>query len=156
MCADGMNLKYALWWHIYISVYSVQYQCMHTHTHTHTHTRTHAHTHARTHPQTVDSEPTGLKVDIAHSFCFQLFFFTFMRKELRDEKFGQVTHMPGLFVANMRSMYSSAGKYLRQAWAVTIKALNHKVINLKLRLKSVLTTSRIHAAPYTSDCATVC
>ena len=41
--------------------------CTHTHIHTHTHTRTHAHTHTHTHILIPfeDSEPMGLKVDIA-------------------------------------------------------------------------------------------
>ena len=54
----GMNLKYALRWHIHcISVHSVLCQC---------YTQAHAHTH----PQTIfeNSEPTGLKADIVVSF----------------------------------------------------------------------------------------
>ena len=48
---DGMNLKYALRWHIHISVHSVlcQYD---------------THTHASSNHYFEDSEPTGLKVDI--------------------------------------------------------------------------------------------
>ena len=46
-----MNLKYALPWHINISVHSVLCQC-------------HKHTHTRILKPFEDSEPTGLKVDI--------------------------------------------------------------------------------------------
>ena len=64
VCVDGMNLKYALLWHIHRSVYSVLCQYYNLYTQAHAHT-----------PQTIsallevkpfeDSEPTGLKVDIA-------------------------------------------------------------------------------------------
>ena len=56
VCADGMNLKYALRWHIHISIHSVLCQC---------NTQAHAHTHIL--KPFEDSEPTGLKVDIACS-----------------------------------------------------------------------------------------
>ena len=48
VCVDGMNLKYALRWHIHISVHSVL-----------------KHTLTRILKPFEDSEPTGLKVDIA-------------------------------------------------------------------------------------------
>ena len=54
VCVDGMNLKYALRWQIHISVPSVLCQC---------YTQAHAHTHIL--KPFEDSEPTGLKVDIA-------------------------------------------------------------------------------------------
>ena len=54
---NGMNLKYALSWHIHIPVYSVLCQCY-----------TQAHTHTRILKPFEDSEPTGLKVDIARGF----------------------------------------------------------------------------------------
>ena len=50
VCVYGMNLKYALPWHINISVHSILCQC-------------HKHTHILRPFE--DSKPTGLKVDIA-------------------------------------------------------------------------------------------
>ena len=40
VCMDGMNLKYALRWHIHISVHSMLCQYIHTSTHTHMHPQT--------------------------------------------------------------------------------------------------------------------
>ena len=50
VCVDGMNLKAALRWHIHKSVHSVLRQC---------------YTQAHTLKPFEESEPTGLKVDIA-------------------------------------------------------------------------------------------
>ena len=50
VCVDRMNLKYALRWHIHISVHSIQCQCQ---------------KYARILKLFKDSEPTGLKVDVA-------------------------------------------------------------------------------------------
>ena len=47
---DGMNLRYTLCWHIHISVHSIQCQCQ---------------KYARILKLFKDSEPTGLKVDVA-------------------------------------------------------------------------------------------
>ena len=52
VCVYGMNLKYALCWHIHISVHSYYASVIHKHTHIL--------------KPFEDSEPTGLKVDIAH------------------------------------------------------------------------------------------
>ena len=57
VCVDRMNLKYAVRWHIHISVHSVL--CQH-------YTQAHAYTHIL--KPFEDSEPTGLKVDIAQRF----------------------------------------------------------------------------------------
>ena len=53
-CVDGMNLKYALRWHIHI--YQFIPYCA---------SATHAHTHTRILRPFEDSDPTGIKVDIA-------------------------------------------------------------------------------------------
>ena len=53
MHVDGINLKYALCWHINISVHSILCQCIHTSTHTHTL------------KSFEDGEPMGLKVHTA-------------------------------------------------------------------------------------------
>ena len=58
VCVDGMNLKYALRWHIRTSVLSV---LCHT-----SYTRTHIL------KPFEDSEPTGLKVDIADGYIEHL------------------------------------------------------------------------------------
>ena len=58
VCVDGMNLKYALCWHINISVHPYYASAIHKHTHT------------RILKPFEDSEPTGLKVDIAESLPF--------------------------------------------------------------------------------------
>ena len=50
-CVDGMNLKYALRWHIHIDQFILCY------------TQAHAHTHIL--KPFEDREPTGLKVDTA-------------------------------------------------------------------------------------------
>ena len=62
-CVCGINLKYALRWHVHISVHSILCQCC-----TDTHTRTTAHTHTRIIKPFDNGETTGLKVDIAMSF----------------------------------------------------------------------------------------
>ena len=54
VCVDGMNLKYALRWHVHISVYSVLCQGY-----------TQAHTHTPILKPSEDSKLAGLKVDIA-------------------------------------------------------------------------------------------
>ena len=53
MRVDGINLKYALCWHINISVHSILCQCIHTSMHTHTL------------KSFEDGEPMGLKVHTA-------------------------------------------------------------------------------------------
>ena len=53
MRVDGINLKYALCWHINIPVHSILCQCIHTSMHTHTL------------KSFEDGEPMGLKVHIA-------------------------------------------------------------------------------------------
>ena len=64
VCVDGMNLKYALRWHIHISVHSVLYASV-----------MHKHSHTRILKPFEDSEQTGLKVDIAHrSTCLIILF----------------------------------------------------------------------------------
>ena len=62
VCMDKMNLKYALRWHIHISVHSVLCQCY-----------THKRTHTRIFKPFEDSEPTGLKVDTADQLHSQFF-----------------------------------------------------------------------------------
>ena len=54
VCVDEMNMKYALLWYIHRSVHSVLCQCY-----------THKHMHTRILKPFEDSEPTGLKVDLA-------------------------------------------------------------------------------------------
>ena len=56
VCVDGMNLKYALRWHIHIYQFIPYYA-----------SAIHKHTHAHILKPFVDSEPTGLQVDIAIS-----------------------------------------------------------------------------------------
>ena len=55
VCVDGMNLTYMLRWHIHVSVHSVL--CTQAHT-------------RRSLKPSEDSEPMGLKVDIAKSWLF--------------------------------------------------------------------------------------
>ena len=57
VCVDGMNFKYALRWHIHMLVHSVLYASI-----------IHKHTHTRILKLFEDSEPTGLKVDIANNY----------------------------------------------------------------------------------------
>ena len=63
VCVDGMNLKYALPWHIHISVHSIHASAVHKHMHT------------RILKPFEDSEPTGLIVDIPLHSVFAAFLY---------------------------------------------------------------------------------